>query len=103
MDKRICKRSEVDVNRGTGWVADLSPADVVNPDCYWHFKTQRQAERFLALVDGGMRPEEASYTVIEMGNAAAALGSIGGSATSPIKSAASRENGKRGGRPRKVV
>lgn len=32
-------------------------------------------------------------------NAAAALGRIGGSSTSPAKRAASRENGKKGGRP----
>ncbi|HSU04296.1 MAG TPA: DUF2442 domain-containing protein [Acetobacteraceae bacterium] len=34
---------------------------------------------------------------------AAKLGAVGGSARSPAKAAASRENGKRGGRPRKRV
>lgn len=33
--------------------------------------------------------------------AAAALGKVGGAATSDAKAAASRENGKRGGRPRR--
>jgi hypothetical protein len=36
-------------------------------------------------------------------NAAAALGALGGSATTDAKAAAARENGKRGGRPRKIA
>lgn len=35
--------------------------------------------------------------------AAAALGAVGGTATSDAKAAAARENGKRGGRPKKQV
>jgi hypothetical protein len=34
--------------------------------------------------------------------AAAAMGRLGGQATSPAKARASRANGKKGGRPRKV-
>ncbi len=57
-DKRIFKASQIDSHR-TGWIVDLSPADVVNPDCYWPFKTRKTAERFASLVDGGMDPQQA--------------------------------------------
>jgi hypothetical protein len=96
MDKRIFKAQEVDASK-SGWIADLSPADVVNPDCYWNFSTQTQAENFLNLVDNGMYVAEAAYIVTERGKAAAALGS----AKTERKASASRENGKKGGRPRK--
>jgi hypothetical protein len=33
---------------------------------------------------------------------AASLGALGGSVTSPEKAAAARENGKKGGRPKKI-
>jgi hypothetical protein len=62
-DKRIFKRSEVDPNRNPGWVADMSGDGPVNPDCYWYFGARKQAEQFVELVDGGMRADEASYTV----------------------------------------
>ncbi len=66
MDKRVFKRTEVDPNRRPGWVVDLSPENgPVNPDCYWYFPTRKSALAFLALVDDGMRPDEAQYRVQE--------------------------------------
>ncbi len=71
-DKRIFKASEtdshhadwiVDLSGPAGWIVDLSGPDVVNPDCYWQFKSRRSAERFVSLVDGGMEPEEAMYEI----------------------------------------
>ncbi len=100
-DKRIFQASQVDPNRPDAWIADMSGPNVVNPDCYFYFRTQRQAQRFVKLVDGGMRTDEAVHNVTEASNAAAALGRIGGSSTSKRKAAASRANGKRGGRPHK--
>lgn len=84
-DKRIFKASLVDSNK-TGWIADLSPADVVNPDCYFSFSTQRQAEGFVRLVDGGTRTDEAIYIV----QSASALGSF----RTTKKAASSAENGR---------
>jgi hypothetical protein len=63
-DKRVFRAREVDASK-TGWIADLSPADVVNPDFYWFFNTRNQAKGFLELVDGGMSADEASYIVTE--------------------------------------
>ena len=99
-DKRIFKAQEIDSNR-RGWVADLSSDDAVNPDAYWYWNTKRQAERFIDLVDAGMPSAEARHEVETVTATAAALGSIGGQATTDAKAAASRANGKRGGRPRK--
>lgn len=62
-DKRIFKRTEVDPNRRPGWVVDLSPDNVVNPDCYWYFGTRKDAEKFLSLRETGMDAERASYEV----------------------------------------
>lgn len=39
--------------------------------------------------------------LVDASNAAAALGSLGGSVSSPAKAAAARANGRKGGRPRK--
>lgn len=61
-DNRIFKASEIDGSR-KGWVADLSPADVVNPDCYWFFNTRKQAKQFLGLVDGGMETRDAEHKI----------------------------------------
>lgn len=81
----------------TGWVVDLSPDDVTNRDYWWFFNTRREANRFMKSVNSGMRPDEAAYYVAETSHAAAALGRI----RTEKKAASSRENGKKGGRPRK--
>jgi len=54
MDKRVFKRILVDPDRRPGWVADLSGPDAVNPDCYWYFRTRKEAITFLELVDRGI-------------------------------------------------
>lgn len=95
MDKRIYKACELDAYK-SGWIADLSTGDAVNPDCHWRFETRRQAEYFVTLVDGGTRVDEARYMATERYNAAAALGSI----RTAKKAASSATNGKLGGRPR---
>jgi len=64
-DKRVFKRTEVDPERRPGWVADLSGTGPINPDCYWYFRTRKAAVEFLALVDGGIRAEEAAYQATE--------------------------------------
>lgn len=98
-DKRIFETSQVDSSR-SGWVADMSGPDAVNPDAYFFWNTQKQAIRFVSLIDEGMRVGEAVYTVHNE-SAAAQLGRKGGKSTSPAKTAASQANGKKGGRPRK--
>lgn len=100
-DKRIFKAREIDSYK-KGWVADLSTPPVVNPDCYFYFSTQWQATEFVRLVDGGMSTDEARYNVAETSNVAASLGRRGGKSTSRSKRAASRANGRKGGRPRKA-
>lgn len=58
MDKRIFKRSEVDVNRRQGWVADLNDpqSNTITEDAYWYFGTRKAAERFVELIDEGVDP-----------------------------------------------
>jgi hypothetical protein len=109
MDKRIFKATEIDSNR-KGWIADLSPADVVNPDCYWPWRTQQQARAFVALLDTGYDAGHAAYMVQSAdtypssgrsrprNEAAAILGKM----TSEAKAEAARANGRKGGRPRKA-
>lgn len=62
-DKRIFKALEVDSTR-TGWIVDLSPTDVVNPDCYWAFPTRKAARRFVNLFDSGMPSYEAAHRAV---------------------------------------
>ena len=63
MDKRIFPAKQIDAGK-TGWIVDLSGPDVVNPDCYWPFKSRKVAAKFAALVDGGMDPHEAAFNVL---------------------------------------
>jgi hypothetical protein len=56
------KASEVESN-GTGWIVDLSSGNTVNPDCYWHFGTRKQANQFLDLLNSGKSADEARYIV----------------------------------------
>jgi hypothetical protein len=60
-DARIFEQTDADGD--TGWVVDLSEGDAVNPDCWWRFDTQDQAARFVALVDAGTDPRQASGDV----------------------------------------
>lgn len=64
MDKRVFRAAEIE-SRRTGWIADLSPADIINPDCYWPFQTRKAALEFIALVDAGMDASEAAYQVAQ--------------------------------------
>ncbi len=61
-DSRIFKASEIDVYK-TGWVADLSGENIVNPDCYWYFDTKKAATEFIKLVDGGMDAKYAAHKI----------------------------------------
>jgi hypothetical protein len=61
-DKRIFKACEIDCNKD-GWVVDLSPENIVNPDCYWYFKTKKQCEKFLTLIGNGW-DNELAYNII---------------------------------------
>jgi len=51
-NNRIFKACEVNCNKD-GWVVDLSPENIVNPDCYWYFKTKKQCKQFLILISDG--------------------------------------------------
>ena len=60
-DTRIVRANEIDPKRPGGWIADMSPAGSVNPDCWFRFNTQARAERFVALVDNGTSTREAVH------------------------------------------
>ena len=57
-DTRLFKAREIN-SYSSDWIADLSGATVVNPDCYFWFKTKKQAVAFLKLYDGGMNVRDA--------------------------------------------
>ena len=56
----IFKRNEIDSNK-KGWVVDLSPDDIVNPDCYWYFLVKSDAIEFNQLVESGIEPHRAFH------------------------------------------
>lgn len=60
------RRAEVDPNNHEGWVVDLSSGDTVNPDAYWYFRTRKQAQVFLDLLNAGYDVREADH--IAQGN-----------------------------------
>ena len=49
----IFKATEIDSNM-SGWIVDLSPKGIINPDCYWKFKTKAQAQQFANLINDGV-------------------------------------------------
>lgn len=57
--KNVFPVNDVDPNRLGGWIVDLSPAGIVNPDCYHRFKSRKTAERFAKLVADGLTPAQA--------------------------------------------
>lgn len=69
-DTRIFKASEIEYGR-QGWIVDLSPAHIVNPDCYWRWPTRAQARLFAALRDAGIDPREAEHRVARLSATAA--------------------------------
>ena len=66
-DTRIFKASEVKTGED-GYIADLSPADCVNPDFYWRFDTRKQARFFLHMVDGGIEGKMAQFITMNTVN-----------------------------------
>jgi len=56
--QNIFRATEVDANR-TGWVVDLSPLNVVDPDCRFFFGSKAQAVRFHQLVKSGVAIRDA--------------------------------------------
>ena len=56
----------------------------------------------LCMMEAGGHISNIVGTEESINKAAAALGRKGGSAKTPAKQAASRDNGKKGGRPRKI-
>ena len=63
----IFKATEIDSSK-KGWVVDLSPADCVNPDCYWFFSSKQKAERFQGFINDGL---DASFAAFKTENEAA--------------------------------
>ena len=55
------RRSEVDPNNHSGWVVDLSSGNTINPDCYWHFGTRKQAQVFIDLLNAGYNSRKAQH------------------------------------------
>lgn len=58
MSYQIYKAREIDSN-ARGWIVEFDRLDMPNvsdPDMRWPFKTRKVAERFAALVEGGMDP-----------------------------------------------
>jgi len=62
--KNVFRANEVDSNRPGGWIADMNMGiSPINSDCYFYFNTQKDACRFIDLVNGGMGADEAKQTV----------------------------------------
>ena len=51
-DKRIFKAAELDIYR-SGYIVDLSPDGMQDPNCYFVFGRLHTAKEFLAEVDRG--------------------------------------------------
>jgi len=58
---RIYRARELDWN-AKGWIVEFDRLDMPNvsdPDMRWPFRSRKAAERFAALVEGGMDPRAA--------------------------------------------
>ena len=60
--KNVFKASDVNVY-WTGWIADMSPANVVNPDFYFKFKTKKDANKFVDMVNNGISTRVALHEI----------------------------------------
>lgn len=58
------RRSEVDPNNHNGWVVDLYGGTTINPDAYWHFRTRKQAQVFIDLLNAGYDVREAQHIAL---------------------------------------
>lgn len=58
------RRSEVDPNNHEGWVVDLSSGNTINPDAYWYFRTRKQAQVFIDLLNAGYNVREAQHIAL---------------------------------------
>lgn len=80
--------------------APLDARDITENQAKW--KRLGMLPEYCQSIDHGLDAAEATHaTLVELQQPkpAAALGAIGGRATTEAKSAASRDNGKKGGRP----
>lgn len=62
-NRNIFKANEIDSNK-KGWIVDLSPANVVDPDFFWRFATRKEAELFNKMIKDGVDAREAAYKAI---------------------------------------
>lgn len=62
-DARIFRTNEIH-SLDTGWTVDLSGPGEVSQDCFFHFHSRKQADKFAALVDAGEHPHQAYLAAI---------------------------------------
>lgn len=74
MAYRIYRAKEIDKN-AKGWIVEFVRPfmpEVSDPDMRWTFKTRKTAERFAALVEGGMDAQQAIKELKKRGNSGTA-------------------------------